>query len=798
MPTSRIGSPGSVISVTLPTWVEVASVATLGAGADQTHDPSAGGSGYARDLAMGLRHARLPGHLPVHGNHSQGHPERRRAGDPNRGRLVLRRLPPPSGRYAPGYASPSTISLIRRRLPLIGSSIMSSGASSDSTVMVSRLAASPSGSTVIHDRSSMGPSRTTAPMVRSGSNSMISISPSTGVSPARLLRILVPTPMGPGVSWTRLSSGSQRGWFSTWSVATKRNTSAGGRSIDSETSSFTAPPPYGDRSKRAYQYHPLHIVSKRVGHGLLGIHGVACGPGPPAGVLTEGLPCVLLRIPPAAGQLWRSTSANLLADPGRSSDQAGRPLVMAVVVRDEGEARQTHRDAHGVTGLGVNLECLPGLAPRSLEVADHPGDHGLSAQVLAQLPCCPFVAKDLDRGSTRLDRAGGVAPHDLEEPDAAQEVRGEDSVAGLLGGGQAFPEDRFGTVGVLIQVGDEREIQERGSQKLGVSDLSGDIDGLLVGRPHRRIVVLPIGDPPKGAQRENPRRASSIGTRHRQKALEPAPPLREKPSLQPEPPDGRGGVQAGVRIPGSLGPVQRGSQVVMLPFHPGEPHDPILLDQVALSLLCQVPEVLGVAAPDLILLSGRGETLHGELPDRLQHGEPGLAIPGLSRPRHAVIRQILEPVENPQVEAGPADDLSRFEAPAAAEDSQAGDQALRLGVEQVMAPLDRAAERSLPFGKVAGSAGEERKTPDQALQQDLRAQDLESAGSELDGQRQAVEPSGYLGHRGGVLARDPKARPDGRGSLREQRHGLGPSDQLEIHDVLGIGDGERRKLVLLL
>jgi hypothetical protein len=105
--------------------------------------------------------------------------------------------------------------------------------------------ASPLGSTVIEERSSMGASRITAAIVRrSGSYSMISISPSTEVSPiVRSRRILVPTPIGPGVSWTRLIWGSQRGWFWTWSVATKRNTSAGWRSIDSDTLSFTAAPP---------------------------------------------------------------------------------------------------------------------------------------------------------------------------------------------------------------------------------------------------------------------------------------------------------------------------------------------------------------------------------------------------------------------------------------------------------------------------------------------------------------------------------------------------------------------------
>ena len=80
--------------------------------------------------------------------------------------------------------------------------------------------------------------------------------------------ILVPTPMGPGVSWTRLICGSQRGWFLTWSVATKRNTSAGGRSIDSETSSLTTPPPPGGSFQASLS---VRTSSAEAGHLCVGL-----------------------------------------------------------------------------------------------------------------------------------------------------------------------------------------------------------------------------------------------------------------------------------------------------------------------------------------------------------------------------------------------------------------------------------------------------------------------------------------------------------------------------------------------
>ena len=62
-----------------------------------------------------------------------------------------------------------------------------------------------------------------------------------------------------------------------------------------------------------------------------------------------------------------------------------------------------------------------------------------------------------------------------------------------------------------------------------------------------------------------------------------------------------------------------------------------------------------------------------------------------------------------------------LERPAAAKDGQPGEQALLVVGQQLVAPLDRGAQRPLALGGVAGAAGEERQPLLEALQEVRRA-----------------------------------------------------------------------------
>src|SRR5688500_15243018 len=125
-----------------------------------------------------------------------------------------------------------------------------------------------------------------------------------------------------------------------------------------------------------------------------------------------------------------------------------------------------------------------------------------------------------------------------------------------------------------------------------------------------------------------------------------------------------------------------------------------------------------MALAELVGLAGGLEPLDGKLADGLEH--PEAAAVG-SDADEALVDQRLEGVEVS------VDDLfGRLEGPAAAEDGQAGEQALLVGGQQLVGPLDRGAQGALALRSVAAAAGEERQTLLQALEQGLWAEDLDA------------------------------------------------------------------------
>ena len=120
--------------------------------------------------------------------------------------------------------------------------------------------------------------------------------------------------------------------------------------------------------------------------------------------------------------------------------------MMPFVVGHVCQTPQGHGDAHAVPHLSEHRQRLPELPPRGIEVPDHAVDHRQAAERLAQLPSGSLLARISIAARTCLDGAGGIAPNHFKETEAAPELRREDAVTGLLGGGQAFAEDRLGTL----------------------------------------------------------------------------------------------------------------------------------------------------------------------------------------------------------------------------------------------------------------------------------------------------------------------------------------------------------------
>ena len=102
-------------------------------------------------------------------------------------------------------------------------------------------------------------------------------------------------------------------------------------------------------------------------------------------------------------------------------------------------------------------------------------------------------------------------------------------------------------------------------------------------------------------------------------------------------------------------------------------------------------------------------------------------------------------------------------------------------VEQVVAPLDRRAQRPLALGQVARAAGEERERRVEPLQQRRRGEQPHPRGGELDRERQVVEATADLAD--GLVGRD---LPAGRGRpAHEQLDRRVPRERLDGQLVLG-------------
>ena len=135
---------------------------------------------------------------------------------------------------------------------------------------------------------------------------------------------------------------------------------------------------------------------------------------------------------------------------------------------------------------------------------------------------------------------------------------------------------------------------------------------------------------------------------------------------------------------------------------------------------------------------------------------------------------------------------------AADEDREACEQRLLRLVEHVVAPGDRAAQRLLPFGKVAGAAGEQSKAVLEPAQHRFGREDPDARRRQLDGQRQPIEAHADLGHRRRVVVRDVEIGLHGARSLDEERDCLELRELREWRQVGGIGEAERRNRILLL
>ena len=172
-----------------------------------------------------------------------------------------------------------------------------------------------------------------------------------------------------------------------------------------------------------------------------------------------------------------------------------------------------------------------------------------------------------------------------------------------------------------------------------------------------------------------------------------------------------------------------------------------------------------VAPLDLVPLAAGVEPLGGELADRVEHPEARLAVDVLG-PDEALVGERRSGRRGRRGRrarsAGPqtASALSSSQPPTKT-DSRAS-RRRSPGVEQVVAPGDRAAQRLLALGQVARSGGQDAELMLEALEDRVGREELDAGRGELDRERHAVEAGGDAGHGRGVLVRDLEVRPDRR------------------------------------
>src|SRR5207302_8068535 len=102
------------------------------------------------------------------------------------------------------------------------------------------------------------------------------------------------------------------------------------------------------------------------------------------------------------------------------------------------------------------------------------------------------------------------------------------------------------------------------------------------------------------------------------------------------------------------------------------------------------------------------------------------------------------------------------------ERGQPREQALLAGVEQIVAPVDRRAQRLLALGRVADAAGQQREAAPEAAEDLGRPEHLHARRRELDRKRQPVEPDADLADRGFVLVRGIEVATDAGRPLEEE------------------------------
>ena len=266
----------------------------------------------------------------------------------------------------------------------------------------------------------------------------------------------------------------------------------------------------------------------------------------------------------------------------------------------------------------------------------------------------------------------------------------------------------------------------------------------------------------------------------------------------PEPPGGPDQVQRRLRLIVLDQPGQRGAEVVAAYLQPVEPGQLSGAVQLGVGRLGQGREVGGMPVMRVLPVPAFPQAFQGVFPDGVEQAEPGLILAGL-HPDQAAVHQRAQRLDHAAWLVGlaggyrvTADRRHGRQAEAPGEHCQPGEQGLLVGRQQAEAPVERVAQGPLPFGQVTRSGGQHAHPVVEPGQQRLRGQQPDPGGGQLDGQRQAVQPTADLGDGLDVAPGQLEARGLGAGPGREQADRGVVLERRGVADRAGRRDGKRR------
>ncbi len=142
--------------------------------------------------------------------------------------------------------------------------------------------------------------------------------------------------------------------------------------------------------------------------------------------------------------------------------------------------------------------------------------------------------------------------------------------------------------------------------------------------------------------------------------------------------------------------------------------------------------------------------------------------------------------------------LGSLEGAAANEDGEPAEEALFRFCQQVVAPLQRVAQRLLAHGQVACATGEDIQTMGKAMEQSLRWEQLAPGSGQFERQRQAIQAHADLCDGVRISRGQLKGRLDGLRAQDKEAHRGPLQEGLWLWQLREIGERERGNRELLL